>query len=69
MGNLLPLNISINEGGADAEELSGSFYINGFLKVICFRARALCGRTGQLESLHRFSSSVLIWVHAAFSFP
>jgi hypothetical protein len=44
MGNLLPLNISINEGSADAEELRGSFHVNGLLKVIWFRARTLCGR-------------------------
>ena len=72
MGNLLPLNISINEGSADAEELGGSFHVNGFLKVIWFRGWALCGRTGnpdgQPESLYRFSST-LIGVHAAFSFP
>jgi hypothetical protein len=44
MGNLLPLNISINEGRA-AEESRGGLYVNGFFKSIrpglCERRRMI----------------------------
>jgi hypothetical protein len=48
MGNLLPLNISINEGRADAEESGCGFYVNGFFKslgpLVCERRRTVKSR-------------------------